>query len=215
MTATTQTEPKIRVDHLVKQYGGRVVLNDVSFDVHPGEIVSIVGPSGCGKSSVLRDLPGDAHSLPAHIVTFKRIGNAQRQGIHFLRARPASDRQRPARVRHISHEVPQASVKTGMNAVDRLAAYDAVDVPHDQRCIPPGGVRRQFRVRLVLIVPELLDGLRVRSLHRVAPGRRGSNLLDRPRNRRLRSAGIRYGRGSAPHSSRQSSKHVPPLFRMI
>jgi NitT/TauT family transport system ATP-binding protein len=48
----------IRVDRLTKRYGERTVLEDVSFDVAAGEIVSVVGPSGCGKTTLLRAIAG-------------------------------------------------------------------------------------------------------------------------------------------------------------
>ncbi len=43
----------LEVSHLVKSYGATKVVNDVSFDVKKGEIISIVGPSGAGKSTLL------------------------------------------------------------------------------------------------------------------------------------------------------------------
>jgi len=42
------------VQHLTRIVDGRVLVNDVSFQVHRGEVLGITGPSGSGKSSLLR-----------------------------------------------------------------------------------------------------------------------------------------------------------------
>ena len=39
-------------------FGDTEILRNISFDVKPGEIVTILGPSGCGKSTILRSIAG-------------------------------------------------------------------------------------------------------------------------------------------------------------
>lgn len=51
----------ISVRNLVKRYGAAVVVDDVSFDVAPGEAVALWGPNGAGKSTVMRCLLGAIH----------------------------------------------------------------------------------------------------------------------------------------------------------
>ena len=41
----------LRAEGLVKRYGKRTVVNDVSFDVKQGEIVGLLGPNGAGKTT--------------------------------------------------------------------------------------------------------------------------------------------------------------------
>ena len=49
---------RIDVEKLSKSYGSQQVLVDVTFDVKPGEIFTIMGPSGSGKSVLLRHIAG-------------------------------------------------------------------------------------------------------------------------------------------------------------
>lgn len=49
---------KLVVKDLTMAYDGKVTLDNVSFDVRDGELLSILGPSGCGKTTLLRILIG-------------------------------------------------------------------------------------------------------------------------------------------------------------
>ena len=50
--------PRLEVSHIVKTFGGRRVVDDVSLQVMPGQVTCLLGPSGCGKSTTLRIIAG-------------------------------------------------------------------------------------------------------------------------------------------------------------
>lgn len=48
----------LRVEGLVKQYKKFRAVDDLSFTIHPGEIVGLLGPNGAGKTTALRCVAG-------------------------------------------------------------------------------------------------------------------------------------------------------------
>ncbi len=71
--------------HLVKRYGASTVVNELSFEIRPGECLGVIGPNGAGKTTTLRmclgltapdsghveafglRMPGDAHAIKAQL----------------------------------------------------------------------------------------------------------------------------------------------------
>jgi ABC-2 type transport system ATP-binding protein len=95
------TDPVISVEGLTKRYGSRAVLDGVTLDVRPGEVVAMVGPNGAGKTTTVEIIEGyrsadggsvrvlgvdPARGGPDHRA---RVGLMLQQGGIDLRARPA------------------------------------------------------------------------------------------------------------------------------
>lgn len=60
----------LKVENINVYYGQIHAIKDVSFEVHEGEIVSLIGANGAGKSTILKTISGLLRSKTGHI-TFK------------------------------------------------------------------------------------------------------------------------------------------------
>jgi ABC transport permease subunit len=69
-TAPEPGEAVIQVRDLVREFGGRRVLDGLSFDVHKGDTMIVMGGSGCGKSTLLRHIIGSMKPSSGSIKIF-------------------------------------------------------------------------------------------------------------------------------------------------
>src|SRR2546429_6428254 len=62
--------PVIEVVDLVRKFGDRAVINNISFNIHRGETLVIMGGSGCGKSTLLRHVIGSMKPTAGSVKIF-------------------------------------------------------------------------------------------------------------------------------------------------
>jgi len=130
----------IKISHLEKIYRTEdietVALNNISFDIKPGEFVSIMGPSGCGKSTLLNIL-GLLDDMDSGSFLFNEVEVSK-----------YTERKRAAmRKQHIGF------VFQNFNLIDELTVFENVELP-----LIYTGVGTAERKRMV---DEVLDKIQI------------------------------------------------------
>jgi phospholipid/cholesterol/gamma-HCH transport system ATP-binding protein len=81
-----ETKPYIQFENVHKAFGSKVVINDVSFDVRPGETVCILGRSGVGKSVSLQMIMGFLKADSGHVwVAYEDVTKAGEAEMEAIR----------------------------------------------------------------------------------------------------------------------------------
>ena len=85
-TRLTKDKVMIKIDGLTKRYGRHTVVDELSFDCEPGEVLGFLGPNGAGKSTTMKMLTGfvtpstGAASVCGHDIETDGLAARQRLG---------------------------------------------------------------------------------------------------------------------------------------
>lgn len=78
----------IKIKNLTKRFGDFVAVNDLSFDINPGEVVGFLGPNGAGKSTTMKMLTGflsaSSGSITINGLNIKEDALTIKQGLGYL-----------------------------------------------------------------------------------------------------------------------------------
>jgi ABC-2 type transport system ATP-binding protein len=142
-------------DRLTRTFGARVAVDDVSFELVPGEIFALVGPNGAGKTTTLRMLAGLIAPSSGRVrlggETMATADAALRRGIGLLTESPGLwDRltvRQNLRVYAMLHDLERPE-----RAVDRaLELFGVSDRAADQAAVLSKGLRQRVALARTLL----------------------------------------------------------------
>jgi len=154
-----------RAEHLTKSYRRRRVVDDVSFEVEPAEIVGLLGPNGAGKTTVFKMSMGMVRpdggkvELNGHVVTKLPMYRRARLGMGYLAQEPSVFRRLTAEENLIAiAETLSVPRKERHDRIDRLLeALELTSLRKRSAGTLSGGERRRLEIaRALLTEPQIL-----------------------------------------------------------
>jgi len=146
--------PRVAARDLTLAYGDTTAATDLTFDVRPGEFVSLIGPSGCGKSSALRAVGGLLAPVSGELLVDGTPVNGPRpRDVAFVFQDLALYPWRSA-VRNVEIALQFAGVgraERRARALDALRAVGLGDVPHRFPHQLSGGMRQRVAIARALV----------------------------------------------------------------
>lgn len=118
----------VQLDHVTKQFGDVVAVDDLNLDIRRGEFFSMLGPSGCGKTTTLRMIGGFEEATSGSI----RLGDDDVTGLPPFRRDVNTVFQNYALFPHLS-------------------VYENIAFGLRRRKVPDGEVRSQVASMLDLV----------------------------------------------------------------
>ena len=155
----------LAADGLVKSYGGRPVVNGVSFDIAAGEIVGLLGPNGAGKTTSFSIVVGlvrpdkGAVRLAERDLTDLPMYRRAREGISYLPQEPSVFRKMTVEqnLLAILETLDLSAAERRERAAELLAEFGLEGVRDHRAFTLSGGERRRVEIaRSLVLRPSFL-----------------------------------------------------------
>jgi zinc/manganese transport system ATP-binding protein len=169
--------PVLDVEHVSVTLSGRRILDDVSFEVRPGEFVGLIGSNGAGKTTLLRVILGLQRELGGSV---RVAGGAH--GIGYLPQKVTLDPDLPMRARDVvalgldgaKLGIPFPSAKRRALVDEMLAAVGATEFADARIGLLSGGQQQRILIAhaivsspRLLLLDEPLANLDIRSAQEI------------------------------------------------
>lgn len=149
---------KIRAEKLVKEYGGRRVVNEVSLEVEQGTIVGLLGPNGAGKTTSFYMIVGLEHPDTGHVflddedVTGLPMYKRALKGIGYLPQEASIFRKLTVEenIMAILEQIESNSAKRQQKMEDLIQEFHIDHIRKSKGSALSGGERRRVEIARAL-----------------------------------------------------------------
>ena len=151
---------RLQADDLSKAYRGRKVVDEVSLDIHQGEVVGLLGPNGAGKTTTFYILVGLARPdygrvlLDGEDITDLPMYLRARSGISYLPQEPSVFRKLTveANLMAVLETLPLTTEQRRDRVEELLAQMGLEGVRESKAYVLSGGERRRLEIARSLVL---------------------------------------------------------------